>query len=101
MMTIKVVINLITGEGQFRHPLHYCLGSSLGSLLQILGNFSGAKFHDGTTTAPTIKVSLSLLSPSILPHPEHSTPSCSLLSTDDFLKDIADLLGRTEALTNS
>ena len=27
MMTIKVVINMITGEGQFRHPLHYSLGS--------------------------------------------------------------------------
>ena len=27
MMTIKVVINLITGESQIRHPLHYCLGS--------------------------------------------------------------------------
>ena len=30
-MTIKVVVNLITGEGQFRHFLHYCLGSQLGS----------------------------------------------------------------------
>ena len=25
MMTIKVVINLIIGEGQFRYPLHHCL----------------------------------------------------------------------------
>lgn len=24
MMTIRVVTTLITGEGQFRHPLHYC-----------------------------------------------------------------------------
>ena len=24
MMIVGVFINLITGEGQFRHPLHYC-----------------------------------------------------------------------------
>ena len=27
MMTIKIVTNLLTGEGQFRHPFHYCLDS--------------------------------------------------------------------------
>ena len=27
VMKIKIAINLITGEGQFRYLLHYCLGS--------------------------------------------------------------------------
>lgn len=27
MTTIKVAVNLITGEEQFRHPLHDCLDS--------------------------------------------------------------------------
>ena len=33
IMTIKVVINLITGEGQLWHLLQFCLDSELGSSL--------------------------------------------------------------------
>ena len=33
MVTFKIVINLTTGQSQFRHPLHYCLGFYLGSSL--------------------------------------------------------------------
>lgn len=28
-MSIKVVLSMITGEDQFKHSLHYCLGSLL------------------------------------------------------------------------
>ena len=40
----KVVIKLIIGEGLFRHPLHYCLGSYLESFLWIPENFPSAMF---------------------------------------------------------
>lgn len=76
MMTIKVVINPITGEGQFRHPFCYCLGSQLGSSLWIPGNFSSARFLASPIMAPSIKISLSLLSLFALPL---SQSSCSLM----------------------
>ena len=43
-MTTKVVINLITREDQFRHPIHYHLESYLESSLSIHGNITIARF---------------------------------------------------------
>ena len=76
----KILISLTTGQGQFRPPLLYCLGSQLGSSLCIPGNFSKVRFLVSPAMVPSIKISLSLLSylsflllnysiPSSSPHP--------------------------------
>lgn len=55
MMTIKVVMHLITGQVQFRRPLHCCLGSQLDPSLSIPGNFSGARLLVNPIMAPSIE----------------------------------------------
>ena len=57
MMTIKVVINLIIGEVQFRYHLLYCLGYELGSSSWISGNYPNVRFLARTIIAPSIKTS--------------------------------------------
>lgn len=75
MMTFKRVINVITGQVQFRYLLHNCLESYLLPFLWIPGNFSSTRFLTNPITAPSIKRPLLLLSVSVL---DPSKSSCSL-----------------------
>ena len=64
-MIVGVFTHLITGEGQFRTPLHYCWESQLGSSLWILWNFPSTRFLPNPKKALSTKISLSLLSRSV------------------------------------
>ena len=61
-MTIKVFISLITGEGQFKCPLHGYLESQLGSSLWIPGNLPRAMFVASPLMASSSKISFLSLS---------------------------------------
>ena len=61
MVIFQTFISLTIGQGQFGHPLLYCLGSQLGSSLWIPGNFSRARFLASPIVAPSNKISLSTL----------------------------------------
>ena len=73
MITIKVVINPITGEG---YPLIHCLYSSLGIFMWVHGNFSGTWFLTNPIMVPSFKVSLFLFLFSVMR--ELPDPSCFL-----------------------
>ena len=62
-MTVRVVTKLFTEESQFRHPFHYCWGHLCG----FLGISLRTTFLPNPIMAPSSKISLLLLSHSVLP----------------------------------